>query len=358
MKISVLHSNNFSPNEIAFLSPLHKYQNTFKKNYNIKLSFSNNLENIEGDIALLSSKYFSPVWGKEGFYGIKSRLLKIKEKTSKIFWCDISDSTGTTHFMVLPLVDGYLKNQIFADKRNYLKKYYGSRIYSDFIHHQFAIDDTNVGEEHLNFIPDENQLDKIKCSWNSGFAYYGRHRFLQNYLFSKNPKTQKLFKVQWVSPNKNIRKPISCRVGITYSRNTIAESRKVIREKLAHLLPTEQKLSHKQYLNELAHSVCAISPFGLGEISLRDFEATLQGAAIIKQDMSPIETWPNLWIKEKTYLAFAWDMSDLEEKVKFSVENPNKMREYAKAAQEAYRGLIDSKISAQYFCQRFKLLVE
>ena len=42
---------------------------------------------------------------------------------------------------------------------------------------------------------------------------------------------------------------------------------------------------------ELREAKFAISPFGWGEISLRDFEGMISGAMILKQNVSNMEAW-------------------------------------------------------------------
>jgi hypothetical protein len=350
MKVSVLHSQNNSPNEICFLYPLLKFRKYLAYN-NINLNFTHNLQGIEADIILLSSKWFSSLWSSKGPEYIFKILQDLKSKSSKLIWYDISDSTGTTHFMVLPFVDGYLKNQIFKDKNNYLNKYYGSRIYCDFMHRNFQVEDSNPGEPHLNYIPAFDDLAKVRCGWNSGLAYFGSKRHWQSYLFSKYKGSYKYFRNKWVSPLSNRDLKVSCRIGTNYSRNTISASRRMIIEKLTDNLPMN-KLSYKQYLNELRHSVSAISPFGLGEISLRDFEIVLNGAAVIKQDMSHLETWPNLWLNNQTYLDIKWDFSDLEQKLEFAKDDVEQMKQYAITSQQIYKQALGSKDSPAIFCRR------
>lgn len=357
MKVVILHSNNYSPNEIGFLYPILRYRRTLKNIYKINLVLTSNIDEVQGDVCIASSKWFSQIWTISGSQKINHYLKTIRENVNRLIWYDISDSTGTTHFMVLPYVDRYLKNQILKDGKAYLKKYYGDRIYSDFIHKHFDIVDGNSGEAHLNYIPDECNLEKIAVGWNSGLAYYGQHRHLQNYLFGKMTSTVSLFKTKWHSPLLNKNLPLSCRIGINYSRNTITKSRQIIRRSLEHLLPTEEKLSHKAYLEELRKSRSVMSPFGLGEISLRDFEAVIYGGAIIKQDMSHLNTWPNLWLNGESYLHFAWDMSDIDEKIEFALSYPVRMTEYAVEAQNIYRTISDSEKSGRIFCERLQSLI-
>lgn len=356
MKISVLHSQQYSPNEICFLYPLHRFRNAFKQQYDIRLDFSSAIDKTSSDICLISSKWFSRWWIDFGSAAIFKQLEALKKRHRKLIWCDISDSTGTTHFKVLPYVDLYFKNQVFLNKKDYLRTYYGSRIYSDFIHHHFGIRDHTPDEPHLNEIPEVELLSKIQVSWNSGFAYFGMKKQLQQYLFSKYPKTLKYFKHRWILPDINRTIPISCRLGTKYSRETISQSRKMILDQLKGQIATN-KISYRQYYQELSQSISAMTPFGLGEISLRDFEIVMNGVAMIKQDMSHLETWPNLWVSGNTYLNFSWDLSDLNEKIAFAKSHPEIMLNYASEAQKIYKNILDSDQSESIFCERFNLLV-
>lgn len=355
MIITILHSKNYSPNEISFLYPLVRYKKYFELS-GINIKFTSQIEAVESDVIICSSKRFSHLWGSKGPDFIKKILERMRRNTNAIIWYDLSDSTGTTQFMVLDVVDHYFKNQILKNKKNYNQYYYGSRVYSDYIHRNFNINDNDSGPGHLNYQVDISLLEKVCCGWNSGLSYFGKYRDIQSYLFSKSHLTTVFFKNHWRSPDIKRSIPVSCRIGANYSRDTIAESRRIIMRKLTDLIPTK-KINRNTYYNEIRNSIAAVSPFGLGEISLRDFETTLNGAAMIKQDMSHLETWPNLWIKNETYLDFKWDLSDIREKVEFAISRPDMLGEYAYNAQSIYRQILDSKYSAEIFCERFKKLI-
>lgn len=357
MNLTILHSNNYSPNECHFLYPLLAFRRALKHDFNIHLHFSKTRSIPDTDILIVTSKWFTDYWGRGGIESIVNELEYLRIRAEKIIWFDLSDSTGTTQFMVLPYVDLYLKNQVFSDRTLYLNSYYGSRIYADFIHKTFGVNDNNPGPLHLNYIPDKSLLEKVHCGWNSGIAYLGKYRHLQNYLLSKNHRTLSLFKNTWRLPSEERRQAVTCRIGTQYNRDTISYSRRLIKEKLQRYISVG-KISHRHYIKELAHSRSAIAPFGLGEISLRDFELVINGVAMIKQDMSLIETWPNLWIQNETYLDFQWDCSDLQEKVAFAVQHPKKMQMYAEEAQSIYSAYLDAPESAYIFCQRLNGFLE
>ena len=70
---------------------------------------------------------------------------------------------------MLNLCDKYFKSQVLKNKNLYTKSFYGNRIYSDFYHKNFSINDKEVVKSEP---VDEKLLSKINISWNSGLADY------------------------------------------------------------------------------------------------------------------------------------------------------------------------------------------
>ena len=81
-----------------------------------------------------------------------------------------------------------------------------------------------------------------------------------------------------------------------------------------------------------------MSPFGWGEICIRDFEAVVAGSLLIKPSMQHLRTLPDIYRNRKTYVAVQWDFSDLGETCVHYLENEaarrkitaNALREYAR----------------------------
>lgn len=76
-----------------------------------------------------------------------------------------------------------------------------------------------------------------------------------------------------------------------------------------------QGVHRAQFLAEMRHCRICVSPFGYGEVCWRDYEAALTGAALVKPDMSHVETDPDIYIPWETYAPVAWDLSDFGEVV-------------------------------------------
>jgi len=158
-------------------------------------------------------------------------------------------------------------------------------------------------------------------------------------------------------PTKQRSNLLSCRMGINYDRNTIAFQRKQIQALLQEHIPTN-KLSRRNYLKELANSQITVSPFGLGEITLKDFEVFLSGSMLLKPDMSHMETWPNFFQDNETMLTHKWDLSDLEEKINNIQEDKEQIERIASNGQLLYKHYIQDHAGKEEFCNRFIKMVK
>ncbi|WP_370205312.1 glycosyltransferase [Pararhodobacter marinus] len=67
-----------------------------------------------------------------------------------------------------------------------------------------------------------------------------------------------------------------------------------------------------RFMVEMTSSKIGFSPFGYGEVCWRDYESVMAGALLLKQDMSHIETAPDIFRPWETYVPVAWDLSDFE----------------------------------------------
>jgi hypothetical protein len=94
----------------------------------------------------------------------------------------------------------------------------------------------------------------------------------------------------------------------------------------------EGTVSPAQFNKELQSSKMCFSPFGYGELCWRDIEAMAYGAVLLKPDMSHLETLPDLYEANVTYVPLAWDGSDLQEKVDWMLANPTLASDIAREA--------------------------
>jgi hypothetical protein len=149
---------------------------------------------------------------------------------------------------------------------------------------------------------------------------------------------------------------VSCRFGVAYPRATVAYQRAQIRERLAARMDTS-KLSRRAYFRELAASKAVVSPFGFGEITLKDFEVFLTGGLLIKPDMSHLETWPDLFRGGETMLAHRWDLADFEAVIAGALDRHAALIAVADAGQAHYIRHLSGPDAPRLFCEQFSRLV-
>ena len=75
------------------------------------------------------------------------------------------------------------------------------------------------------------------------------------------------------------------------------------------------RVSQQEYYQKISSAKILLAPFGYGEMAPRDLDAAQFGAVLIKPDMGFIDTVPNIFENNQTYIACKHDYSDLEEKI-------------------------------------------
>ncbi len=348
-RIHILSPGFSTPNGAAFLFPILKFRHALRDlGLHVQI-FSEQSEALTNcDILLIEHKAITNDWHDQKSL---ETVAKFSDKTN-VIWCDQSDSSGTFVGQILPYVAKYLKAQTLEDVSLYMQPFYGDRIYTEYYHQKYGITD-DISYDYQP-VKTKSDLEKIGISWNSGtmnHGYYGpylnrlMHRvFIPPFLRFANRTGQ-------VSSPRNL--DVSCRMGISYPRETICFQRGKMREALKKHLLTE-KLSRQYYLKELNNAKITASPFGYGEITLKDFEVFLAGSCLLKPDMSHMKTWPNFYENETTYMAHDWDLNNIHERIETLLENPKKRLEIAQNGQNRYLKFTKGPEASSLFAQHFK----
>lgn len=354
-KIHVLTAGFTSPNGAAFLLPLIKFNRALKDSgFAIRIFETLSEDITDCDYLLIDSKFYKHAWSKN-FNATLENIAALNAKT-KVIWCDQADSSGTFLGQVVPHVHRYLKAQLLKDRSLYMHEHYASRIFTDYYHKKYGVTDKEpyIAQPVQN--PDD--LKKLGVSWNSAFMHYG---VLGTYLLRLRgiiPCNALLYfsrKIQDAAAPRSI--DISCRMGISYSRETVCFQRKKMRELLSAHLPTD-KLSRPQYFKEMGNSRICVSPFGLGEITLKDFECFLTGTLLLKPDMSHMDTWPDLFEDNKTCLFHDWDLDNVQERIDWALSHEKERIEIARNGQNRYLEHTTGKNAAQIFTENFKAILQ
>lgn len=352
MRLHLLSPGFASPNGRAFLFPLIRWRRALRgAGIEWRLFDTVTAALTDCDILGIDSRYYSPRWQNET-PAVLDELASLKQKAVRLAWFDTTDSTGIDQFLPLRIADIWVKNQLATDRTQYRRPIYaGGRIWCDYYHRHQGVEDA----EPLWSVPPATpeDLDKLRVGWNSGLADYslmGPFR-MAAYHHLKWPALLD-FPGQAVSPDRPRDNAVSARFGTSYARASVAWQRRQMAAKLADRMPTE-KLGRLSYLRELDRSKLVLSPFGLGEITLKDFEVFRAGALLVKPDMSHLETWPDLFRDGQTMVSHAWTLDDLPELLEQFLSDPERCRAMAEAGQTVYLRHTKSKEAPALFAEHF-----
>jgi hypothetical protein len=286
-------------------------------------------------------------------------LSHIKKNTKSLILFDNLDSTSML-FYVLPYVDFYYKKQLLKDKSLYGKALFGNRLFTDYYNKKY-----NIGKG--DYSPQKNLKNnklhiylrnkhKIGISW--------------NILLAVNNFQSNLSRIEYI-----LRKSLALKYGevggdkkYIISANYFKDYRKTIisfqRKKMHKFLSDHQLAENfslgivpkKEYLTNMSESKFVVSPFGWGEICYRDYETFMAGAALIKPDMSHLETWPDLYIPDETYFPISWDIEKWKDEFNNILSDESSRKKIAEEGQKRFKNLWDEN-GMKYFSERFIKLI-
>lgn len=346
MLVHVLTPGFTTPNGAAFLFPLIVWRDALS-DAGLRIRFFPNESPAltAADVLIVDSKFHKHHWALSA-QQVLDKFSGWRERCATLYF-DTSDSSGWLQTRMLPVVDGYFKGQLLRDRTLYRRAFYGRRIYTDYYHATAGVEDAKpeFGEQ----VDSDGALSKLRVSWHSGLADYSLFGPLRMQAYQYLPLRKLLgFQKAFTSPQVARRLDVSCRFGVGYERKSVAWQRLRMRQLLAHRLPTE-KLSRRAYFEELRNSKVVVSPFGLGEITLKDFEVFLTGGLLVKPDMQHMETWPDIFRAGETMLSHSWDLDDLEAVIDTALQRYAESIQIAEQGQAAYmRHTIDDEAGQQF----------
>ena len=234
--INVLTPGFVTPNGRGFLFPLIVHERRLGS-MGLRLGYFNAIGEglTDCDVLIIDSKFFAPKWAAERFNRTLDEVAELAARSPVTVFFDQSDSTGWLQAQVLPYVTAYRKAQLLRDRRAYLQPHYGNRIYADYYHRKYGVED----EQPYNWreLKDEALLAKLGVSWNSGLADYGWLGPPRMALRDKLPFNFLLrYPTDFASPYSTRGTKISCRIGVSYARETVAYQRRRIQKILSQHL--------------------------------------------------------------------------------------------------------------------------
>lgn len=242
-----------------------------------------------------------------------------------ILYLDGDDDSCVQWPEILKDVDLYLKKHVFSDRNDYTKTYLGKSNLHDYAVREFGhvlspLDYGDAGNvplviESAGPVPQE-QIGKIHTSWNIGLdrKIIDLYQSLRATPYSHDREFDLAF-----------RGSVKRETFTYYLRRDVEDRLRPLEERYK-LLIGSKRVSQEEYYQEMRNSRICVSPFGFGEICWRDFETVLCGALLIKPDMSHVETAPNIFVANETYVPVKWDFSDLESVVARVLNNEAERR--------------------------------
>lgn len=353
MRISLLTPGFDTANSQSLLYPLIVHRRRLAaKGVTVKFFRTESDAVFDADIVAADSKFLPRAMGNA------ERIARIgswRERASRLVYFETGDSTAITHPWALPLVDRYVKAQLLRERCAYGAAHYGQRLFTDFAHQRHGIKDSAPAVSTA--IDDPALLAKLTVGWNSGVADYSPGGGWRAAINRRLPlrfllRAPRGFRV--ADAPRDV--AINARFSTRYARETVANMRQRVFDRFRDRAPTT-RISRRAYRDELRRSRLVLSPFGWGEINLRDYEAFIAGAVTVKPDMSHLETWPDLFRDGETIIAHRWDLEDLDDIVARALEEPERTVAIAATAQREYRELLTTSEGAAAFCERFAAIV-
>lgn len=297
------------------------------------------------DRLIIQSKYYARGWQQMSSRTQKNEqeliefLIGVKSDTEKLIWSDQSALSGSFDFPIINYVDTFAVKQKLKD----------ISYYSDPSGNKNARIWLNAEMTHpqQNFVAcPRDQLHKIKLGWSTGYNDFRnfRHRlsFLSNYI------GYNLYPLKVYKPSVSRPLDTSYRGNAKYEDVAELETQRNSVIKVLERLSSRYrilkgaKISKSDYRKELGDLKVSISPFGYGEVCYRDFESFIAGALVIKPSMEHLDTFPDVYIPNQTYIPILWDCSDLEGKFADVIENYSSYLEIAKNGQDRFLNTVNN----------------
>jgi len=255
--------------------------------------------------------------------------------TQKIFFIDPWDQVSSRFFGVLPYVDRLLKYQRLKDVQMYQQPLAGGTVITNYLAQQgYDLNGWHIGSE----VP-HGYEHRIVTGWNIVTDKQFEATLFQFPLW-------KLKNRRWRTKPKDI--DIFCHLSYDSIHSTDSWYTRYRQSAVAavqQLAPTytlavsgeypeARRVSSRQYHDDIQRSRIVFSPFGWGETTWRDYEAICNNCLLLKPDIGHIDTAPNIYHADQTYVPLKWDFSDLEEKCHYYLQNPDKAAQIRRNARQ------------------------
>lgn len=254
------------------------------------------------------------------------KIIRAAHPSHKIICIDPWDQVSSRFFGVLPYVNKLLKYQRFKDVQKYRQNWIGGTAITDYLVNSQGYD---IGDWHVGSDVPPGYENRIATGWNVVTAKRFQQTLFPSFIKKlENRQFGKLHKSIDIFCHLSYNTPDNGRDDwYTRYRKTVVESLQKIGAAYNYQLavsgeyPDHRTISSRQYFKDIRRSRIVVAPFGWGETTWRDYEAICYECLLIKPDMSHVDTSPNIYYPNETYVPVKWDFSDLEEKCAYYLAN-------------------------------------
>lgn len=305
----------YEKNRISFsqIYPFIFYKNDFLERYNIRIRFIDisNLANkdyptgVDADIILIQPWF---TYATEAMVEFFDKVRRLNNSAKIVFLDSYAHNDLRWAKYVEPYISIYVKKSLFKDKQQYLKAFRG---------------DTNLTEYYGNLF----NIQSAPVDWEVPEAILKKLHLCPHFFTDPKLMNRALAKPVEMKTEEFLKRDINIHARMAYKGSKWYESMRksaldMIQKVEGLQIPTTNDISFQEFQAELNRSQFVFSPFGYGELCWRDIEAIIAGAVLIKPDVTHLETRPNLFENNVTYLPVNWDFSNLEEVVEQAMANP------------------------------------
>jgi hypothetical protein len=316
----------------AQVEPFHVFREELRRS--LDFEFEEWSLSTPSEIDLGGLRRFDAVFVQAKFFvrDIPALLYMLRGIEGKKVLLDDHDCTGRCFLEAVPLIDLYVKNQILRDFEDYRYTYTDRRIHAHFVE---RVDGPVPAPRRKHVSPAFR--DKLCVGWNLGTA-----RWLH----------QELADCDVHASRAGADRPIDVSMRVSLGRRTshwYHSHRQRALEALGALgdsmrvVSSSERVGLVEYQQELRDSKMSLSPWGLGEVCFRDFEAVIAGALLIKPPMDHLTTHPDIFVPGETFVPVRPDFSDLRPICEHFLKNEEERVRITRAALERYRAYFQEK---------------
>ncbi len=252
---------------------------------------------------------------------------------SRIVYLDFFDATASPFFGIVPFVDVYAKKQLLRDRALYRADLAGGYIHTDFMVRR----GTKLADWHFGSHLDEGVDGRVQLSWNLGVTR-------EHYQTLRRR----------VAPLRTRPVDVHCILNVgrngedgwyTQHRRDFLDAAAGLGRDFAIDISGHEAgagLSRRAFLRGMERAKLVVSPFGWGELCVRDFEALARGCLLVKPDVSHLVTVPDLFEAGETYIPVAWDGSDLAAVCRDYLARPEECQRIVDRARQRYLEFFES----------------